>query len=78
MMAVHTCPAAAAAFDSAAQSAGDGGWASVLPAALAEVAALLQSGEVRWASGLRIGCGLPPFPFFCPRMHSISLEGAWG
>lgn len=65
-MAIHVSPVAAAALDAAdakaaaAELAAQPGidenvWAAELPAELSMCAALLQSGQVRWCSGLRIG-----------------------
>jgi hypothetical protein len=64
-VAVHVSPVAAAAFDAAAAAAAasaaaavhqeGGSWSTVLPPQLAALASQLQSGEVRWHSGLRVG-----------------------
>jgi hypothetical protein len=60
-MAIHVSPVGAAALDAAAAKAvaavggGANPWAAELPAEFATCAAQLQTGEVRWCSGLRIG-----------------------
>jgi hypothetical protein len=66
-MVLHVCPIGAAALDAASVvidgdggdgdgGDGDGGrWADHLPPQLSELAALLQSGQARWLSGLRLG-----------------------
>jgi hypothetical protein len=61
-MAIHVSPVAAAALDAAATKAAqmqeteqEDTWAAELPEELSECAAQLQSGQVRWCSGLRIG-----------------------
>eukprot|EP01047_Picozoa_sp_COSAG01_P072467 COSAG01_NODE_11530_length_1913_cov_1.345094_1_plen_316_part_00 len=61
-MVLHVCPIGAAALDAASVVVdgdggdGDGGrWADHLPPQLSELAALLQSGQARWLSGLRLG-----------------------
>ena len=62
---------AAAALDAAAAKAALGvqdedTWEAELPEALSEVAAKLQSGEIRWCSGLRIG---DPVEIGAPHKH---------